>query len=65
MILIALAVLLAALTAAKSLAKGEQLKLSNNKRRKPVLSFLVLGLRILQQYPQRLSIARCYLHDAA
>jgi hypothetical protein len=63
MILIALAVLLAALTAAKSLAKGEQLKLSNNKRRKRVLSFFVLGLRIIHHYPQRLSIAKSYLHD--
>jgi len=62
MILIALAVLLTALTAAKSLAKGERLGLANNKRRGRVLSFFVLGLRIIQQYPQRLSIARSYLH---
>lgn len=62
MILIALAVLLAALTAAKSIFKGETLGLANNKRRGRVLSFLALGLRIIEQYPQRLSIARCYLH---
>lgn len=63
MILIALAVLLAALTAAKSIFKKEQLKLSNNKRKR-VLSFFVLGLRIIDQYPQKISIARCYLHAA-
>jgi hypothetical protein len=62
MILIALAVLLAVLTAAKSIAKGEQLRLSNNKRRGRVLSFFALGLRIIEQYPQRLSIARRYLY---
>ena len=64
MILIALAVLLAALTAAKSLSKGEQLKLCNNKRGKRVLGFFLLGLRIIEQYPQRISIARSYLHAA-
>jgi hypothetical protein len=64
MILIALAVLLAALTAAKSIFKGERLKLANNKRRQPVLSFFILGLRIIEQYPERVSIARSYLHTA-
>lgn len=62
MILIALAVLLAALTAAKSLSKNEQLKLANNKRKTRVLSFFLLGLRILQQYPHKISSARTYLH---
>ena len=62
MILIALAVLLAALTAAKSIFKGERLRLANNKRRGRVLSFFALGLRIIEQYPQRLSIARGYLY---
>jgi len=65
MILIALAVLLAALTAAKSIFKGEQLKLSNNKHRKTVLGFFVLGLRIIEQYPKRISIARSYFHAVA
>jgi len=62
MILIALAVVLAVLTAAKSLFNGEQLRLSNNKRGGRVLSVFMLGLRIIEQYPQRLSIARSYLH---
>ena len=64
MILIALTVLLAALTAARSIAKGECLKLSNNKRHGPVLSFFALGLRIIEQYPSRLSISRSCLHAA-
>ncbi|MCX6377223.1 MAG: hypothetical protein NTU88_14530, partial [Armatimonadetes bacterium] len=64
MILLALAVFLAALTAAKSIFKGERLKLSNNKRRKTVLSFFILGLRIIEQYTERISSARSYLHAA-
>jgi hypothetical protein len=63
-ILVALAILLTALTAAKSAAKGEQLKLANNKRNKRVLSFFVLGLRIIQLYPDRISSDRSYLHRA-
>ena len=64
MILVALAVLLAVLTAAKSQAKGERLKLSNNKRKKQVLSFFKLGLRIIHHYPGKISAARSYLHVA-
>lgn len=63
MILVALAVLLAALTAAKSIYKGEKLQLSNNKRKR-VLGFFILGLRIIEQYPDRISIARSYLYAA-
>ena len=58
------AMILIALTAAKSIFKEEQLKLANNKHRKPVLSFFILGLRIIEQYPERISIARSYLHAA-
>jgi hypothetical protein len=64
MILIALAVLLAALTAATSLLRGQELHLANNKRRGPVLSFFALGLRIIEQYPDRLSACRSHLHAA-
>jgi hypothetical protein len=64
MILIALVILLTALTAARSLVKREQLKLSNNKRRKRVLGFFSLGLRTIEQYPDRISFTRSYLHAA-
>jgi Transposase DDE domain len=62
MILIALAVLLAVLTGAASTARGERLHLSNLKRSGPPLSFFALGLRIIEQYPDRLSISRRSLH---
>jgi len=64
MILIALAVLLAALTATTSLRRGDQLHLANNKRHGPVLGFFVLGLRIIEQYPDLLSTCRSHLHVA-
>jgi hypothetical protein len=48
MLLVAPALLLIALTAAASEARGEDLKLSNNKRGVRVLSFISLGLRIIE-----------------
>jgi len=58
MILIALAVLIAVLTGAASVERGERLHLSNIKRSGPPLSLFALGLRIIEQYPHRLSISR-------
>ena len=51
--------------AAASIARGEQLNLSTRKRRGPVLSFVSLGLRILEQYPRLLSINRRTLYAHA
>ena len=64
MILIALVVLLAVLTGAASVQRGERLNLSNLKRSGPPLSLFKLGLRIIEQYPHHLSTARSYLHVA-
>jgi len=61
MLLIALALLLIALTAAASQARGEDLKLANNKRCPRVLSYFSLGLRIIEQYPNRIAISRRFL----
>jgi Transposase DDE domain len=58
MLLVALALLLIALTAAASQARGEDLKLSNNKRGVRVLSYFSLGIRIIEQYPRRIAIDR-------
>lgn len=62
MLLVALALLLIALTAAASQRRGEDLKLSNNKRCPRVLSYFSLGLRIIEQYPRRIAIDRRLLH---
>jgi hypothetical protein len=64
MILIALALLLAVLTGAASIRRGDQLHLSNLKRSGPPLSLFNLGLRILEQLPARLAIAGGHLHAA-
>jgi hypothetical protein len=58
MLLVALALLLIALTAAASQARGEDLKLCNNKRGVRVLSFVSLGLRIIEQFPNRIALDR-------
>ncbi len=58
MLLVALALLLIALTAAASQARGEDLKLCNNKRGVRVLSFVSLGLRIIEQSPDRIVLDR-------
>ena len=64
-LLVALAIILLALAAAASVARGDDLKLSTRKRPGPVLSFFSLGLRILEQYPHLLSINRRTLYAKA
>jgi len=64
MILVALAVILAVLTGAASVARGDRLYLSNLKRTGPPLSLFALGLRIINQYPRLLSSSRRPLHVA-
>lgn len=56
MIIIAIALVLVALTAMASLARGEDLQLSTRKKSEPALSFVSIGLRILEQYPRLLCI---------
>jgi len=56
MILIAIAYIIAVLTALKTLADRRALKLSNNKRRNKPLSLLSIGLRTIGQYPRLLCI---------
>jgi hypothetical protein len=46
------------LTAAASQARGEDLKLCNNKRGVRVLSFVSLGLRIIEHSPHRIALDR-------
>jgi len=52
MILIAIACIVAALTALKTLGECRALKLSNNKHRNKLLRLLSTGLRTIGQYPR-------------
>lgn len=54
MILVALAMLLIALTAVASIVRGEKLQVSTSKRKAPPVSYFTLGCRILELYPQKL-----------
>jgi hypothetical protein len=64
MILIAIALLLLALTAQACHQRGEKLQLSTQKRSEPSLCFVSTALRILEQYPQRLCINMSFIRNA-
>ena len=63
MILIAIALVLLALTALASEHRGEDLQLSTRKRSEPALSFVSMGLRILEQFPRKLCIDKSLLRS--
>jgi hypothetical protein len=64
MILVALAILLIALTAVASIARGEDLQVSTSKRKAPPVSWFTLGCRIIELYPDLLCTDRGVLYAA-
>jgi hypothetical protein len=62
MIIVALAMLLIALTAVASKARGEDLQVSTSKRKAPPVSYFTLGCRILELSPDKLCTKKGMLH---
>jgi len=62
MILVAIAMLLIALTAVASIRRGEDLQVSTSKRKAPPVSYFTLGCRIVELYPHLLCTNERLLH---
>ena len=64
MILVALAVLLIALTATASQARGERAQVTTSKKKNRPASYFTIGIRLLERDPRYLATRLEYLHVA-